>query len=213
MAGGSKREEVRRLLRVYRRGLIDEDTLAEQLEEIFGAGEKPLEYDGRSFPDERSMLLYLLDEYRAAEAFGAEAVGLWVEHCKLPGLRGGLRTICHREAAHAKLLAERLRELGGECRAEIPETVRSQACEALRSEAVSDLQKLQGAVAQLGGAGNKLAELRRVAENLIEDEETKSLLLTILDDEEATLRWLRETCAALGQEHAASEDSRPRMPA
>ena len=139
-------------------------------------------------------LLGLLDRFRAAEALGAEALGAWLECCRVPALRGGLRTICERERFHAALLEQRLLELGGECRFEIPEETRRRALDGLRSTEVSDAQKLAGVVSGLGG---ETEEIRRLALAIVDDDETRGLLLTILDDETATAAWLTRTCEEL----------------
>src|SRR5207249_11995572 len=73
------------------------------------------------------LVLRFLDSLRAAEAAGAAVVDAWVAVCPLPSLRGGLRTIAEREAGHAALLEERLRELGGTCDAVVPDAVRGGA--------------------------------------------------------------------------------------
>src|SRR5262249_42498283 len=64
-----------------------------------------------------------LDALRAAEAAGAEVLAAWIGVCELDGLRGGLRAIAEREAAHAELLAERLAELGLPCTAALAQSV------------------------------------------------------------------------------------------
>ena len=197
--------EVRQLLKAYRKGLVSDDLFAEQMEDIFGAGNgKVFAYNGRTYASERKMLLPLLDGYRAAEALGAESLQTWIASCQLPCLRGGLRSICEREAYHARLLEQRLTEIGGECRAQIPEAERHRALAALGSREVSDLQKLQGVVQRLTGPRDGAAELRRAVEQIEEDLETKEMLLTILDDEAASARWLCGTCEILsGGQRAA----------
>src|SRR6266516_2573164 len=57
---------------------------------------------------EREWVIRFLDDLRAAEAASAEVLAAWIAVCALDGLRGGLRVIAEREAAHAELLAERL---------------------------------------------------------------------------------------------------------
>src|SRR5207245_9611885 len=94
-----------------------------------------------------SLVLRFLDDLRAAEAAGAAVVDAWVAVCPLPSLRGGLRTIAEREAGHAVLLEERLRELGGACHAAVSETMRAAALARFGSPAVSDEEKLALVVA------------------------------------------------------------------
>ena len=61
---------------------------------------------------ERDWVIRFLDDLHAAEAASAEVLAAWIAVCALDGLRGGLRVIAEREAAHAELLAERLGEMG-----------------------------------------------------------------------------------------------------
>src|SRR5206468_1791245 len=89
-----------------------------------------------------SLVLRFLDALRAAEAAGAAVVDAWVAVCPLPSLRGGLRTIAEREAGHAALLEERLRELGGTCDAAVPDAMRAAAVARFGSSEVPDEEKL-----------------------------------------------------------------------
>src|SRR2546427_12132080 len=75
----------------------------------------------------REAVLRFLDDLRAAEMAGAEVLAAWIAVCGLDGLRGGLRAIGEREAAHAELLEERVRELGGMCTAAVAEAERADA--------------------------------------------------------------------------------------
>jgi hypothetical protein len=61
----------------------------------------------------KETLLKFLDGFRAAEALGEESHGSWIEVSDYPMLRGGLRTIAQRESMHARLLEQRIVELGG----------------------------------------------------------------------------------------------------
>jgi hypothetical protein len=202
--------EVRRLLKAYRKGLITEELFAEQMAEVYGNGNgKTYAYNGRTYASEREMVRALLDGFRSAEAFGAESLQGWIACCQVPCLRGGLRTICHREAYHARLLEERLRELGGDCRAQIPDALRQEVLTAVASRELTDLQKLQGAVARVSGAGDVTADLRQAVDQIEDDQETKQILRTILDDEAATVRWLRETCEALSGNQARAAAAGP----
>ncbi|MFQ5668541.1 MAG: hypothetical protein ACE5I7_19220 [Candidatus Binatia bacterium] len=192
--------EVKRLLKAYRKGLISEELFADQMAEIYGNGnDKTYTYNGRAYSSERKMVLSVLDGFRAAEAFGAESLQVWIACCQVACLRGGLRTICHREAYHARLLEERLKELGGECRAQIPEPLRHEALTGLASREVTDVLKLQGVLARTAGIQDATAALRAAVDQIEEDQETKHILLTILDDEAASTRWLRETCTQLSE--------------
>jgi hypothetical protein len=101
-----------------------------------------------SHPDvERDWVAGFLDDLRAAEAAAAEVLAAWITVCRLDGLRGGLRAIAEREAAHAELLAERLREMGAPCAAVLDERMRTAALARFGSERVPDEEKLASVLA------------------------------------------------------------------
>lgn len=154
---------------------------------------------GQTFATEREMLLAMMDGFRAAEAFGAESLRVWVGACRIPVLRGGLRTIVEREAWHARALAQRLTEIGGTCQAEVPAAVRETALTRLAAADVGDIDKLRDVVGFLNGQSDPVGGLRQAALQVEEDQESRGLLMSMLDDEDATVRWFRETCASLTQ--------------
>lgn len=147
---------------------------------------------GQSFDNERDMLIALVDNFRAGEALGAELLQAWVTVCQLPAVRGGLRTVVEREGWHARVLAQRLQELGSPCQAQITADVRQPTLQRLGSADVSDVDKLREIAGFVTGPSDPVAELRQAALQIEEDQESRALLLTLLDDEDATVRWLRE---------------------
>lgn len=158
---------------------------------------------GQSFDNERDMLLALVDNFRAGEAFGAELLQAWVTVCQLPALRGGLRTVVEREVWHARVLAQRLQELGSPCQAQIAADVRQTTLQRLGAADVSDVDKLREIAGfVVTGPSDPVAELRQAALQIEEDQESRALLLTLLDDEDATVRWLREMYRQLVDEGA-----------
>ena len=157
---------------------------------------------GQSYDNERDMLVALLDNFRAGEAFGAELLQAWVTTCQLPALRGGLRTVVEREAWHARVLAQRLQELGSPCEAQIAADVRQTTLQRLGAADISDVDKLREIAGFVTGPSDPVAELRHAALQIEEDQESRGLLLTLLDDEDATVRWLRDTYRQLIDEAA-----------
>jgi len=150
-----------------------------------------------AYPKEN--LLEFLDRFRGGEAFGEELFGAWIAACETPSLCGGLRTIQQREGFHARLLAERLKELGGSPRFDVPEEVRTVALESVASPERTDGQKLADFLRQVGtDIDQVLRPIHDVADRLDEDPETQSLLRTIAQDERATLVFLSGACEALG---------------
>ncbi|TMA67581.1 MAG: hypothetical protein E6J68_04945 [Deltaproteobacteria bacterium] len=144
-----------------------------------------------------SLVLRFLDALRAAEAAGAAVVDAWVAVCPLPSLRGGLRTIAEREAGHAALLEERLRELGGTCDAAVPEAMRAAAVARFGSSEVPDEEKLGLVLARYPEEGTVRRPIAHVLELLDPDLETRELLRLVAEGEGATVAWLRAYHASL----------------
>ena len=144
------------------------------------------------------LVLRFLDSLRAAEVAGAAVVDAWVAVCPLPSLRGGLRTIAEREAGHAALLEERLRELGGTCDAVVPDAMRSAAVGCFGSPAVADEEKLALVLARYPEETTVRRPIVHVLDQLDPDLETRELLRLVAEGEGATVAWLRAYHASLG---------------
>ena len=146
---------------------------------------------------ERARVIELLDAFQAAERAGAEAVGRWIAACADPRLRGGLRVIRARDARHAALAEARLRALGGVPAAE-PSRELAALCGVVADPGVSDRSKLAMLVGRLPGPDDP--PLGALVQDADGDAETQALLATIIDDERASLRWLRAIREALERE-------------
>ena len=146
---------------------------------------------------ERARVIGLLDAFQAAERAGAEAVGRWIAACSDPRLRGGLRVIRARDARHAALAEARLRALGGEPAAR-PSRELAALCGVVADPGVSDRSKLAMLIGRLPGPDD--APLGALVHDADGDAETQALLATIVDDERASLRWLRGMRDALERE-------------
>lgn len=93
--------------------------------------------------DARAAMLEGLNVFRALEAWGATLYARWAEDETDPALKSGHLVIAEREANHARLLAERLRALGGGP---------GPACvDAVLARQLAELSALHGFVAQLDG--------------------------------------------------------------
>jgi hypothetical protein len=151
-----------------------------------------------SHPDvERDWVTTFLDDLRAAEAAAAEVLAAWIGVCRLDGLRGGLRAIAEREATHAELLAERLREMGVPCTAVLDETVRSAALDRYGSERVPDEEKLASVLARYPDDASATRPIASIVEQLDHDLETREILRLVAEGETATVAWLRAYHAGL----------------
>lgn len=153
-------------------------------------------YKGHTFNSEPDMVRYLLDDYRCVEGFAAQYLGAWQAVAEDAGIRGGLRTVCGREQMHATILEARLRELGGtpQCQP-APERVRDLAY--YSSTAHSDRDKLSKIAARLQDPEKVLQSLTQAIAQIAHDNDTCTLLNTILDDERASIRWFVDTWQAM----------------
>jgi len=140
-----------------------------------------------------------LDDLRAAESAAVEVFDAWVDSCRLAGLRGALRTIAAREAAHAELLDARLAELGVTPTATVDADVRSAAVARFASPAVSDEEKLALVLARYPDDRAAARPFDAVLAAGAVDPETRELLVLVADAEVATVAWLRAYLAGLAR--------------
>ena len=157
---------------------------------------KTYTYKGKQFRSEQAMILYLLDDYRCIEGFAARYLGNWRAISQLACVTGGLRTVCGREQLHADLLEARLRELGGTPQCEVPQE-RLADLTYYSSPEHSDVEKLGKIAARLTDPEKVLQFLSEAIEQITEDQDTRELLVTIRDDERATIRWVLESWKTL----------------
>jgi bacterioferritin (cytochrome b1) len=67
----------------------------------------------------------------------------------------------------------------------------------------SDQEKLQKAVGWIKDPAKAIKPLTDVIDQIEEDQQSKQMLRTIIDDELATIKWLQETLALLSATPAA----------
>lgn len=138
-----------------------------------------------------------LDEFRANESFAAMWIGCWIDASDTACVRGGLRTVQQREAMHAQLLEERIKELGGTCSAEVPKGDREEFLSIYGGSACSDVEKIASLVDKFGDIEDTLKPLSDFTGRLEGDPETQFLMSTILQDERSSLQFLKDACALL----------------
>lgn len=190
----NSREETKRLLSLYRKGLISDDDLVDQLEDVHRADPAGGDSVAADRQADEKVIVAVLDGYRAAEESGAATLRRWAELSSDAALAGGLRTIAAREALHAELLAQRVRELGAEPTALAPSWIRDYNA-ALTDPRASDADRLQAIVSQFPDIEAALAPLEKTIESLAEDPLTREMLRTIGQDERASLEWLHSAYA------------------
>jgi hypothetical protein len=156
--------------------------------------ESGMETPGRASSGE---VLRFLDQFRAGEALGEASTGAWIEASPTECLRGGLRTVQMREGMHARLLEQRIKELGGSPSYEVPTEVREQAMKQAGDRKKSDGDKLLEFVQRFPDPEKAVQPILDFADRLDHDPETQSLLRTIAQDERSSLQFLNDACAIL----------------
>jgi len=142
-----------------------------------------------------------LNVFRALEAWGATLYAAWAESEADPAVRAGHLIIAEREANHARLLAERIRALGGEP---------GPACvDDVIAAQLAELREVRGFVAQLDALKacsardaarmeSCQAALRRGFEaSKARDPETHRLWAELYSEEKVSGGWYRGTYAVL----------------
>jgi len=192
--------EVRQLLKAYRKGLISDALFEEQMQELGnGNASEGYMYNGTCHATEKEMIMALLDEFRCGENFAAEYLDRWVEVSDQECVKGGLRAVQQREAYHAHVLEARLRELGGDPQCTVPAERRDKELPYYASAETSDLEKLQSIASRLTDPAVVLKPLTDAIGQIQEDQHSKALLRSLIDDEMSSIKWLRESCEMLSK--------------
>ena len=193
--------EFRQLLRAYRAGIITEQAFETEMAVIErnGAGNGTAEgfrAFGKTYKSERDAIVSFLDKGRAAEANGALTFGNWANVCKTDCIRSGLRMIAEREAYHARIFENRLRELGAEARA-VPNSASLKVKECASDPNMTDNAKLLQLDAALSNPDELIRPIFEFVDRIKEDMETKEALKLFAEDELSSAKWLKYACAAL----------------
>ena len=195
--------ETRQLLKAYRKGLISDELFEAQMRELqSGAGKYTV--NGKPHTTEKEMILALLDEYRCAENFASEYLGRWNEVSDQDCVKGGLRVIQQREAYHAKLLEDRLRELGGNPQCSVSPEQRTKEMAVYAAKDKTDAQKLQYVADQIQDLPKALSFITDVIDQIQEDQQSKELLRSLVQDEMSSAHWLLEACQLMNGTKAAA---------
>ena len=157
----------------------------------------------------RAEILEGLNVFRALESWGATLYAAWADGESDPRLRAGHLIIGEREANHARLLAERIRALGGEP---------GPACvDGILAEQMAELKDLKGFVEQLSGlrrvterdkqrmAGCQQALDRGLEAARESDAQTYAFLKQIYSEEKISGRWYRHTYGEMTGRHEKSD--------
>ena len=194
--------EARQLLKAYRKGLISDELFEEQMQELrSGTTDQGYSYNGKSYETEKELVLGILDEFRCAEDFAAEYLNRWVEVSDQECVKGGLRVVQQREAYHAQILEERLRELGGSPQCSVPAERREKELPFFASTDSNDIEKLQSITAQLKDKDltEILKPLTDAIDQIQDDQHSKELLGSLVDDELSSVKWLMGACETLSK--------------
>ena len=189
--------EMKQLLKAYRKGLISDDLFEQQMSEVKNGSGQGYTYNGKTHATEREMIMHLLDEARCGENFAAEFFNRWVEVSDQECVRGGIRMVQQRENFHAQILEARLRELGGTPQCTVPQERRDKELPFYASAEKKDLEKLQSIASRLTDPAAALKPVTDVIAQIKEDQQSKELLKSFVDDEMSSIKWLVEACQTL----------------
>ena len=145
----------------------------------------------------RDDLVTFLDQFRAGEALGEASLGAWIEVSDLACVRGGLRTVQQREGMHARLLEERIKALGCSPSFELPDSVYERTMKDAGNAEKGDVQKVADFVARFPDIDSALRPIHDVIARIEDDDETRFLLHTIVQDERSTLAFFQEAAELL----------------
>ena len=148
-------------------------------------------YRGPENPSERERIVHLLDVYQSTEGFVAQYLGKWIDVSPNEAVKGGLRTVQAREAAHARLMKARLKALGETARAEVSEERRANEVPFFASPERGDLEKLEVLSNLFGSPEAFIKPVTDLVEQIDHDPQTRELLRTIADDELASIHWIQ----------------------
>ena len=195
--------EVRQLLKAYRKGIISDALFEEQMKELSGNGQREYSYNGHTHATEREMILHLMDEFRCGENFAAEYLCKWIEASDQECVKGGLRAVQQREAYHAQILEARLRELGGAPQCTVPQERRDKEMPFYSSRETKDAEKLLSIASRLSDPAAVLKPLTDAIAQIQDDQQSKELLRSLVDDEMSSIKWIVEACQTLNAPQAA----------
>lgn len=149
----------------------------------------------------RTAILEGLNVFRALEAWGAALYAAWAADEADARLRAGHLIIAEREANHARLLAERIRALGG--------TPGPACVDDILAAQLAELKDLKGFVAQLDALkrvtmrdAERMAGCRRALDRGFEaakatDLATHHFLTQLYSEEKVSGAWYRHTYGEL----------------
>jgi len=189
--------EARQLLKAYRKGLISDTLFEEQMRELGNGNSGGYCYNGKMHATEREMVMHLLDELRCAENFASEYLNCWMQVSDQECVKGGLRMVQQRETFHAQVLEARLRELGGIPQCTVPTERRDKELPFYASTEKKDLDKLQSIASRIKEPATLFKPITDVIAQIKDDQHSKELLRSFVDDEMSSTKWLLETCETL----------------
>lgn len=198
---------VRQLLKAYRKGLISDALFQEQMGELGNGnvnGNGKYVFSGKSYSTERELLVAFLDEYRCAENYAADYFYSWSEVSNEARVKGGLLAIQQREAFHGQLLEARLRELGGRPQCSVPTEQREKDMALYGSTDKNDAEKLRHVTSQFPDLAKALAFITDVIDQIQDDQQSKELLRSLVQDEMSSGHWLQESCNLLNGPQATA---------
>ena len=200
--------EFQQLLRAYRKGIISEAAFEREMANLESESQSNaagFRVMGKTYPSEREAILSYLRQTGAGEAQGAEGFSRWLAVCKTDCIRSGLRMIAEREAAHARVMEHRARELGAEGLGHAGEGERK-FVELVSNPNMPDNEKLLRLTSSYDPE-DLWRPVREFVDLIKEDLQSKELIRLYVEDETSSGNWLRDACKALNAPAQAAAQS------
>lgn len=140
---------------------------------------------------EREHVVRVLDALHGAATVAAEVFSAWQSVCERASLRGGLRTAAAREEVHARLIVERMQELGAAPVAVLDPALRAQAVDLYGAPRVGDDRKIAVVLSRYPDSAAVARVFTWPAEMIREDRETREILRFVAAGAMDTISWLR----------------------
>jgi hypothetical protein len=209
--------EFKQLLRAFRAGIISEQTFEAEMAALENGSAPAMNGSGfhamgKTYANEREAVVAFLDRARVAESNAGVAFAEWAKQCQTDCIRSGIRMIAERESYHGRIFAQRLAELGAECKAQVTEESRQFAA-CVSDAKMTDNEKLLRFDALVSDPDSILKPIADFAESLKDDLETKEALKLFVQDELSSTKWLKYACAALNASAQAAATSTNQMQA
>jgi hypothetical protein len=194
--------EFRQLLRAFRTGIISENAFEQEMSLLENGngngsnGHGAFHAFGKTYASEREAIVKFLETASVGETNAGEALPKWLAVCKVDCIKGGIKMVAEREAYHGRVLAQRLKELGGTMPDRNTEEARKNVAY-ISDPSITDMEKLARGATRFPNPEETIRPIFEFAAAIKEDYQTKEMVQLFAEDELSTLKWQKALHATL----------------